>query len=125
MWTYEQNSGKLFDNSMRHIATGYAGGNCGKNPEGVNNPSMQEVRKIGPLPVGKYCIEDPVEHPHLGPFAMPLKPYPDNVMFGRSGFYIHGDSVKNPGSASEGCIIMNRITREKIWSSNDHEIEVV
>jgi len=124
-WTYEQATGKLLDPSGEHIVTGYAGGNCGKNPEGVNNPDMQDQACIGPLPQGVYTFTDTEDSPKLGPFAILLIPDPDNEMFGRSTFRMHGDSIAHPGAASEGCIIMPRAVREKVFNSGDNTITVV
>lgn len=125
MWTYEQYSGNLYyprDNTL--AATGYAGGNEGKNPEGVNNPDMQGIKGVGPLPVGNYTFGEPVEHSKLGPFAIPLIPDSENNMLGRGGFYMHGDTTPS-GNASEGCIIMPRSIREACWLSLDHKLIVV
>ena len=38
---------------------------------------------------------------------------------------IHGDSIGNPGSASEGCIILGPAIRHRIWNSGDRNLEVV
>lgn len=122
-WTYEQRTGKLSHNG-EVVATGYAGGNEGKNPEGKNNPTMQNVSKIGPLPVGKYKFGTPVPQSHLGPFAIPLIPMGGNEMFGRSGFYMHGDTTPS-GNASEGCIIMPRAIRNAAAASPDNDLEVI
>ena len=124
MWTYEQKTGKLSHNG-EVVATGYAGGNCGKNPEGKNSPEHQSVPKVGPVPQGKYKFGTPVAQSHLGPFAIPLIPDPTNEMFGRSDFYMHGDTISNPGCASEGCIIVPRNIRNAVASSPDQELEVV
>jgi len=122
MWRYEQATGRLFHDAAP-VAKGYAGGNCGKNPEGRNNPEMQGVRCIGPLPKGRYTFGKVVEKSHLGPFAIPLIPAKENNMCGRSGFFMHGDT--NPsGNASEGCIIMPRAIRKTCYSSTDHDLEV-
>ena len=123
MWTFEQKTGRLLHNGQL-IATGYAGGNCGKNPEGINNPDMQSVHNIGPLPQGKYTFGVPVSQSHLGPYAIPLSPDPNNQMFGRSGFFCHGDTAI-PRQASEGCIIMPRAIRNVIGASPDKDLEVV
>jgi len=122
-WTYEQRTGKLSHNG-EVVATGYAGGNEGKNPEGKNNPTMQNVPKIGPLPVGKYKFGTPVPQSHLGPFAIPLIPMGGNEMFGRSDFYLHGDTTPS-GNASEGCIIMPRSVRNAAAASPDNDLEVI
>lgn len=37
---------------------------------------------------------------------------------------IHGDSIARPGTASEGCVILDRSMREQIWSGGDHTLEV-
>lgn len=123
-WMYSQTDGRLYAPDGTHAATGYAGGNCGKNPEGVNNHAMQNIPHIGPLPVGSYVFGEVVMQSHLGPFAIPLIPDARNEMFGRRGFFVHGDT--NPsGNASEGCIIMPRAVREEMYASPDKQLNVV
>lgn len=124
MWTYAQSTGRLLDASSTLVGTGYAGGNCGKNPEGVNNPAMQFDANIGPLPQGLYTITAPYDNPQTGPYTMNLNPDPANNMGGRAAFRIHGDTTP-PGNASEGCIIMNRTVRTDVWASGDRTIQVV
>lgn len=123
-WRYEQATGRLYRPDGTHAATGYAGGNCGKNPEGANNPDMQDVKSVGPLPKGVYTKGEVVLQSHLGPFAIPLVPHEDNQMFGRSGFFMHGDTTPS-GNASEGCIIQTRAVRKEFYASEDNEIEVI
>lgn len=119
-WKYDQRSGELSLNGEVY-AMGYAGAG-----EGKNNPDMQHVHNVGPLPRGKYTIVGrPYDTKAHGPFVLRLQPDPCNEMCGRAGFLIHGDSIKNPGTASEGCIIVPRPVREKIWASGDKEVEVV
>jgi hypothetical protein len=124
-WTYKQSTGELLDPTGQHIANGYAGGNCGENPEGVNNHMLQAMKSVGPLPVGKYTLGEVVAESHLGPYAIPLIPYKENQMFGRGGFYMHGDNSNMDRSASEGCIIMPRIVRVRVYGSDDRTVEVV
>ncbi|MGB8517035.1 MAG: hypothetical protein WCD45_04010, partial [Gallionella sp.] len=102
MWIFEQSTGKLYSKAGVCVATGYAGGNCGKNPEGKNNPAMQNVKSIGVLPQGIYSQGTPIIQSKLGPFAIPLIPDPANIMFGRGSFFCHGDTTPS-GNASEGC----------------------
>ncbi len=123
-WVYESSTGKMFDPAGNFVSRGYAGGNEGKNPEGINNPAMQCVKNIGPLPVGFYTFGAPVLKSHLGPFAIPLIPDTTNKMCGRGDFYCHGDTTPS-GNASEGCIIMPRAIRNAMWASPDHRIQVV
>jgi hypothetical protein len=117
-YTYEQSTGNMIDPDGSVVATGYAGGNCGQNPEGKNNPEMQGVKSIGPLPEGWYDLGEPVEHSHLGAYAIPLIPDPANDMLGRGDFYLHGDTTPS-GNASEGCIIMPRAIRESVKASGE------
>lgn len=123
MWRWDQRAGKLFDAANNYKASGYAGGNCGKNPEGINNHDLQNVKSVGPLPVGNYTFGKLVAQSHLGPFAIELIPDAANEMFGRGGFFIHGDTTPS-GRASEGCIILGRIIRNMLWNSTDHVIQV-
>ncbi len=119
MWIYRQKTGELLDDSGSLIATGYAG-----REEGKNNPDMQNVKGIGPLPVGEYTIGSPVDDPVVGKYAMRLAPAVTNQMFGRASFLIHGDSYEHPGLASHGCIVMPRAIREAVWNSGDHWLRV-
>lgn len=98
---------------------GYSG-----HGEGLNNPSMCNVHNVGPLPQGNYTIGQPRDDEEVGKFAMPLTPSPDNTMFGRSEFFIHGDNPKLNHTASDGCIILIRPLREAIASSGDTELLV-
>lgn len=117
MWYYSQGSGNLLKNSTM-VAEGYSG-----HEEGRNNPRMQTVHEIGPIPQGTYTIEPPRKTKEQGPFVLPLTPLSALRTFGRTGFLIHGDDVKH--DASRGCIILSRDAREEIWNSRDHQITVV
>lgn len=124
MHTWEITAGKLYDPSGGFVSKGYAGGNCGKNPEGIDNADLCNIAKVGPLPPGDYTLGTPVEHSKLGPFAIPLTPDPANEMFGRSDFYVHGDTTPS-GRASEGCIILPRMVRDRLHTSPDQKLRVV
>jgi hypothetical protein len=117
---YHQTTGKITTDIDVLIGQGYAGQGKGKN-----NPKMQNVVNVGPLPRGKYFIGIPYDSEHTGPFTIPLKPFDTNKMYGRSDFKIHGDSISNPGTASYGCIIMSRKTREAINNCTDKILEVL
>jgi hypothetical protein len=123
-WLYEIKTGRILqlneDDTVAPLGVGWAGQGKGKN-----NPAMVGVHNIGPLPPGRYMIGDPRDHPHLGKFAMPLVPDPANDMLGRSGFYIHGASFKNPETSSQGCIIQMRPVREKIHASGCRNLRVI
>jgi hypothetical protein len=123
-WEFEISTGNMHNPSGAVIESGYSGGNVGKDPEGVNNPDDEGLKDIGPLPEGTYTFGEPVEHSELGVFAIPLIPDPSNDMRGRGGFYCHGDTAAMDHSASEGCIIMSRATRNAMWESEDHVLKV-
>ena len=125
MWKYEQTTGNLIRPDDTVAYKGYAGGNGGAHPEGVNNHDMQNVKNVGPIPVGYYTRGEVVLKSHLGPFAIPLTPDSDNEMFGRSAFYMHGDKASPPQSASDGCIIMPKAIREEFYASRDIILRVV
>lgn len=124
-WTYRQSTGELSNPDGKVVAKGYAGGNCGKNPEGVNNPLMQAIKAIGPIVCGGFTFGDPVLQSHLGPFAIPLIPDPANDMMGRGDFFMHGDTLAMNHSASMGCIIMPRAIRNTCAASDDDLLQVV
>lgn len=119
-WTYESSTGRMLNPSGELAGLGYSG-----SPEGKNNVLMQAVHNVGPIPVGWYTMRGPVDSHVHGRYAIPLDPDQLNEMFGRTGFMCHGDSVADPGTASEGCIIMPYATRVAMWESGDHRIQVV
>lgn len=123
-WTFEITTGKLYNPDGTFAAQGYSGGNCGKNPEGIDNPADECIKDVGPLPEGLYTFGTPVAHSQLGAFAIPLIPDPSNNMMGRGDFYMHGDTAV-PGDASEGCIIMPPDTRHACAGSADNQLTVV
>lgn len=94
---------------------------------GLNNPLMQTVKFVGPLPVGFYTMGEPINDLRVGEYAIPLIPDLENEMFGRGAFFMHGDEIKEPGAhnASDGCIIQALIIRRAAWSSQDHRLQVV
>lgn len=119
MWFYSQSTGVL-QHDDEIVSCGYSGkGEC------KNDPDEQVKHNQGPIPRGKYRMQPPQDTPAHGPFVIGLAPDMSNQMFGRSGFLIHGDSVARPGEASEGCIILDRAARTRLWSSGDHDLEVI
>ena len=118
-YTFEQATGYWLTPSGELAAEGYAGRDAGKN-----NPDMQNVKGIGPLPRGWYTAQEPHDDAVVGKYAMRLVPDPSNEMFNRNSFFMHGDSNEHPGLASHGCIVMPRAVREAFWISGDHRIQV-
>lgn len=119
MWTFNSRSG-LFSHDGEAIANGYSGYGYGRN-----NPEMECIADVGPIPRGKWHITLPAfDHPHLGPTVMLLSPEYGTDTHRRFGFLIHGDSKSHPGLASHGCIILDKMTRDRISASRDSELEV-
>lgn len=119
MWYYIQKTGDLL-REHNLIAHCYSGFGVGKN-----NPALQHVPDVGPLPCAVYIIGKPYDSKLRGPFCLPLTPKPGSQMFGRSAFLFHGDSKEHPGHASHGCIIGPRSTREFLWSTGERLVTVV
>lgn len=117
-WQYRQSTGQLTHNGHA-IGTGYSGMGAGKN-----NPQFEATSCVGPIPSGRYSIGPAETHAKKGPVVMRLTPV-GHTAHGRTGFLIHGDSLRNPGEASEGCIILPRNIREQISHSHDTNLEVV
>ena len=116
MWTYSQSTGSMMDPEGVVIGHGYSG-----NGEGLNNPAMQSVHDVGPLPQGFYVMSELLEDDSVvGEYAIRLQPDPTTEMFGRSGFFCHGDNPSADHTASDGCIVQLRRTRVAMWTSPDH-----
>ncbi|MFZ5503511.1 MAG: tlde1 domain-containing protein [Pseudomonadota bacterium] len=106
------------------LGTGYSG-----HGEGVNNPDMQNVEGVGPIPQGRYEI-GPQQDNITGegtrlPGSMRLTPLEGTDTFGRDGFIIHGDNARGDQSASKGCPILNRNIRDQIANSDETVFRVV
>lgn len=124
MWSWRQSTGELRHNG-RLVAYGYSGFGVGKN-----NPAAQLQRRLGPIPQGDWSIVRKYDSTAVGPYTLTLHARDGNAddvhdPSGRSAFRIHGDSIKNPGTASRGCIILPRSIRERIWTSGDRVLRVL
>lgn len=98
----------------RFVVKAFSGGGGGSTRRGVpdptlvNNPTMASHKRGadplrprgGPLPAGVYTMMLPTRHPHLG-LSVYLAPSPQNQMFHRDGFFIHGRGPQG----SDGCIV--------------------
>lgn len=112
-WVYSQSLGHLYLCDVQDvrtlIATGYSGA-VGHQ----NRPESEQLRSRGPIPRGVWKIEPAFNHARLGPKTLPLTPVEEAKVFGRTDFFIHGDNSRGDGSASRGCIILDRKTRDVI-----------
>ncbi len=106
------------------VGIGYSGHGLGRN-----NPEMQDVQNIGPIPRGTWTIGPQQDNTtglgHNLPASMRLTPENGTNTFERTGFLIHGDNSRRNQSASEGCIILNRDIRNQIGNSGDNELRVI
>lgn len=117
-WLWDQSAGEM-SRDGKLLCRGYAGNTWGKN-----NPGAEAVQGIGPLPCGKYKMTElRLTGASTGPYTIVLVQV-EGDPHGRSAFRIHGDSIKLPGTASHGCIVIPRTFREQIWNSGDHALEV-
>jgi RHS repeat-associated protein len=121
-WEYNNQTGQISQNG-NVVGYGYSGHGIG-----INNPDMQVVNSVGPIPAGTYII-GPQQTNVTGtgktlPASMRLTPFSTNEMSGRTGFLIHGDNANGNQSASEGCPILNRDTRNLIGASGDNLLDV-
>jgi Protein of unknown function (DUF2778) len=117
-WQYSQSSGQLSLNDQK-VEVGYSG-----SGQGRNNPAMEMVSNVGPLPRGRYAIGAAYTHATKGPVVMSLTPVGHSA-HGRSHFLIHGDSRQHPGEASQGCIVLSRTARNRVATSGDTQLTVV
>ena len=127
MTTFEISTGKWFLANGTLFGTGFAG-----HGDGKNNPDMQGVVGVGPLPIGVYHAVGMREHdPRTGWYTIVLEPEPMTrnyiLSLGRNPdtFRIHGDSMDHTGESSDGCMVFDRSTRLDFWKGDDKEIHVV
>lgn len=118
MWEFNTRTGIVGRDGI-FKGRGYSGHEAGKN-----NPDLQQVPNVGPIPVGRWIIEDAHDSLSLGPLVMNLSPKLGTYTYGRSLFRIHGDSKEHSGEASHGCIILAHNIRQEIADSGDSDLEV-
>lgn len=112
-WVYSQSLGHLYlcdsQDVRTLVGTGYSG-SVGHQ----NRSESEQLKSRGPIPRGVWRIGSKFNHARLGPASIPLTPVEESKAFGRSDFWIHGDNSRGDRSASRGCIILDRKTREVI-----------
>lgn len=118
MWNYDRNLCELRRDDV-YVGQGYSG-----HGWGLNNPKAEAIRRIGPLPAGRYTIGPWQDHPHLGKLVAPLTPDLANQMFGRSDFWLHGDNPLMNHTASDGCVILSHDLRQTVHDSDDVALTV-
>jgi hypothetical protein len=119
VWTYKQSTGQFFHHGMlAQVNPGYSGKGAHKD-----RSASQGVPNRGPIPQGDWLIGGYTAS--KGPLTITLTPKPGTNTFGRTNFRIHGESITDPGNASEGCIVLEFNTRQNIVCSADLDLEVV
>lgn len=113
---YVQATGGIFRRGV-HRYSAYSGHGPGKN-----NPALEAVHDVGPIPRGHYRLGTPHDSDRMGVFAIPLVPVGHNAL-GRGGFYLHGDNTTH--TASTGCIILSPEAARKDILEWGEELEVV
>ena len=113
-WVWDSAGGRLYladgEDVRTLIALGYSGARGAQN-----RPEFEGRKSVGPIPRGVWLLDAPVDsHPRLGPVVIPLEARDPETAKGRSGFFIHGDNSSGDNSASRGCIILSRQTRNVI-----------
>jgi hypothetical protein len=127
-WEYSQSTGQInYIDNQTGDRTPFGNGYSGNGP-GLNNPDMQDVPFVGPIPQGTWTI-GPQQNNTTGtgrnlPDSMRLTPQDGTNTFGRNGFIIHGDNSRGNQSASEGCPILDRNIRNQIGNSGDNVLRV-
>lgn len=117
LWYYSQSNHTFSKDSDLITDDAYSGTGGGRN-----NPLMQNVRNVGPIPVGSYQIGAATNSHHTGPLTLPLSPLHGTNTFGRTAFRIHGDNRRH--DASHGCIILSHAVRLKVNHSHDKTLVV-
>lgn len=112
-WTYVIRAGTVI------APSGTTWPDIGYSGNGVwrDDPNSVFVHNHGPIPPGWYTIGDWMDRQHLGKMTAPLIPDKENEMFGRGGFFIHGDNISADHSASDGCCVLPPGLRQKIRDS--------
>lgn len=98
--SYVQRTGALRYPPHRQVPGAYSG-----NGIGLNNPAMEAVPNVGPIPAGWWHIDrwDAV-HGTKGKIVAVLRPVGHNAD-NRTNFLVHGDNDAADHTASDGCII--------------------
>jgi hypothetical protein len=97
---YSQSRGTLTQNG-KVLARGYAG-----HGAGLNNPGLQGLRNVGPIPTGRYTIGKFTTFRNM-PYSMPLtRVGPQPAGPSRGGFWIHAGRKDGAPTASRGCIVV-------------------
>lgn len=117
MWSYSQKTGELARNGGV-VGIGYSG-----HLQGLNNPELETIHDVGPIPAGTWSMaiikgEDglPCDYENKRAPVIRLEPNPGTDTFGRAGFLCHGDLIEHEGEevASLGCMVQPKYVRQQM-----------
>jgi len=121
MWRYEQETGRLTTPWGSPCGKGYSG-----HGDGLNNPKMERIAGVGPIPRGRYTICAAYADSHLGPYVMPLAPINGTNTFGRTGFLVSGEpvTVEDERERLGESVVLTFMARSVLYATSDRELEV-
>ena len=102
-WTYSQSTGVLFNHSTNQSWQCYSG-----HGDGLNNPQLQDLVMVGPIPQGSWEVVEIASDLKTGPvtwfleWMAPIWSYPGRD---KGSFRVHGDNAEVNHTASDGCVI--------------------
>lgn len=86
---------------------------------------------IGPIPPGAWVMTELYNDTKTGEDTIRLAPadvktraYVTSLGRDPESFRLHGDSIKQPGHGSEGCIVAPLAVRMLVWHSGDRALVV-
>jgi hypothetical protein len=119
--TYNNSTGRLVCTDAAGNTTvdqrGYSGTGAGRD-----NPAMEGVQNVGPIPSGNYNVGTGHDGGHTGPQTLNVDAAAGTDTHGRDAFRIHGNNARN--DASQGCIIMPRNVRDAISNAGGATLRV-
>lgn len=124
MWLFNISAGILSQDGIVLDRDVYSG----TFPEGFNDPAKTAVEDVGPIPEGDYdFVGQPFTDAEHGPYVLRIVPRPGTVVFGRSGFLLHGKPVPPADirSGSKGCLCASLQTRVRVYQSGDSWLRVI
>lgn len=93
--------------------------------EGLNNPAMEAVHNVGPIPAGRWHIQSWQDnYENKGSVVAILLPVGHDA-HGRSGFLIHGPHADDHFDSSDGCIIAPHSVRQQMRDNGSSDLLVV
>ena len=112
-WTYSQSTGEMVgpDGETMQGYSGYG--------DGLNNPDMQDVENVGPIPRGEWDISDSYGKMRINLKALNVQGISNRDL---KSFEIHGDNPSLNYTASQGCIIINGIHNRRLFRQGDRLI---